>query len=358
MHRVLLLLFIFGIVARAAAQGGCPRNESPVQVQVQLTLEQTSDSTTDVGVADAANNAKNNAGSSSQQQGHQFNPQMNIRIELQDSFGTRVGEGSPNGEGRLSFNICPRAEFRVHVTGTDFEEVTAENLSPGRGDKMVNLVLHRKGSKNETKLSNSAAISASRLKIPKKAQKALDKGNAALSAGDLHDARTSFEAAIAIYPQFDQAYNNLGVTLMQSGNRSAGKAAFEKAVEINPHFARALSNLANISLENKQFDKGLALIRRSLATEPLNPSGLMHGIELAYFAGNYQEAISYTRTLHSLRHDGMGLAHFLCAKSLEKENQLDQALAEYQLFMQEAPRDPNVPRAQMAVASIRTASRP
>jgi Tfp pilus assembly protein PilF len=357
MHRVLLLLFIAANLATAAAQGGCPRNESPVRVQIQLTLERTAEATTDVGVADAANNAKNNAGSSSQQQGHQFNPQMNIRVELQDSFGTRVSEGSPNGEGRLSFNVCPRAEFRVHVTATDFEEVTAENLSPGRGDKMVNLVLHRKNT-DAGKTSPGKAIAASRLKIPKKAQKALDRGNAALASGDLNKARSSFEAAIAIYPQFDQAYNNLGVVLMEEGDRHAGEAAFEKAVEINPHFARALSNLANISLENKQFDKGLALIRRSLATEPLNPSGLMHGIELAYFAGNYQEAISYTRTLHSLRHDGMGLAHFLCAKSLEKENQLDQALAEYQLFMQEAPRDPNVPRAQMAVASIRTASRP
>src|SRR4051812_34252418 len=134
----LLATLIVLIPSLTAAQGGCPRNESPVSVQVQLTLLQStsSDSSADVGVADAANNAKNNAGSSAQQQTHQFLPDMNIRVELQDSFGTRIGDGAPNGEGRLSFSLCPRAEFRVRVTGTDLEEVTAENLSPSRGDKM------------------------------------------------------------------------------------------------------------------------------------------------------------------------------------------------------------------------------
>jgi len=324
-------------------------------VQIQLTLEQTTDSdgSSNVGVADAANNAKNNAGSSSRQQSRQFHPEMNIRVELQDSFGTRVGEGAPNGEGRLGFSLCPRAEFRVHVTGTDIEEATVENLSPGRGDRMVNLTLHHKGQKPAKQEKGSSSVSASRLKIPKRALKELDKGNSELAAGKTTDAKAAFQRAIQAYPQFDQAYNNLGVVLMQSGDIQDGKAAFEKAVEINPHFARALSNLAKIALEQKQFAKGLDLIRKSLATEPFSPRSLLYGVELAYFAGEYQEAVAYTRTLHALRHPDMGLAHYLCAKSLEKENLPEQALAEYQLFLQEDPKDPNAPGAQMAIAGIR-----
>jgi tetratricopeptide (TPR) repeat protein len=242
------------------------------------------------------------------------------------------------------------------VTGTDIEEATAENLAPGRGDRMVNLVLHRKGSATKAK-KEASAVAISRLRIPRNARKNLDRGNAALAAGKTAEAEAAFQEAIRAYPDFDQAYNNLGVAMMRSGDEAGGKAAFEKAVQINPHFARALSNLAKIALEDRKFSEGLDLIRKSLATEPLNPPSLLYGVELAYFAGNYQEAISYTRTMHSLQHSGMGLVHYLCAMSFEKLNMPSQALAEYQLFVQEDPQDPNVGQAQMAIAAIRAAGR-
>jgi len=157
----LLFPFILLICSLALAQGTCPRNETPVQMQIQLTLEKSdSDGSSSVGVANAGNSS-HGSGSASIERSHEFSPNMNIRVELQDSFGTRVGDGVPNGEGRVSFSgLCPRSEFRLRVTGTYIEETTAENLSPSHGDRMVNLTLHRKGDKAAVQKSDNAAISA------------------------------------------------------------------------------------------------------------------------------------------------------------------------------------------------------
>jgi hypothetical protein len=359
MVRVIVTLIVSVALGHLAAAQACARIAgSPMDMQVQLTMDSVPDAVaTDdtIGVATASNDAKHGSSGNTREQSHQFSSAMNIRVELQDSLGTRVGDGVPNGEGRLSFLVCSRITYRLRVTGADIEEVNAENLEPGRGDKMVSLTLHHKGDKSTHNKAGSA-VSASRLKIPRNAQKALENGNKSLASGNLAEAQQYFEKAIKAYKDYDQAYNNLGVTLMQKGDRAAGKAAFEKAVSINGHFARALTNLARIALADKEYRKGLELVQKSLASEPLNPRALLVGTESAYFSGDYSATVLFARTLHTLQHQGMGVAHYLSAKSLEKEGHDSDAISEYQRFLMEDPNDPNAKRAQMAIIELQSSA--
>jgi hypothetical protein len=101
------------------------------------------------------------------------------------------------------------------------------------------------------------------------------------------------------------------------------------------------------------------LVQKSLAGEPMNVNTLFLGVETAYFSQKFNDAINYARKLHMLPHSGKGLAHFLCAKSLEKQNLKQQAIAEYQMFLTEDPKDPNVPSAEMSIAELQAgATRP
>lgn len=335
-------------------QGGCSRSSgSPIEMQVWLVLEEPANSdqsTEKIGTASAANDPTRESSSGSRS--NNFTTNMQIRVELQDNFGSSLKDSSPGSEGKVVFNVCSRNIYRVRVTGAEIEEATADNVSPGSGDRVVNLTLHRKGSHEDKKKHGKGMVAATRLNIPRAAQKELDRGDAALTAGNLAQAREHFKKAIADYPQFDQAYNNLGVVLMQSGEPAKGKAAFEKAIELNPHFPRALSNLARIDLDEKRYPEGLALVQKSLASEPLNVNTLFLGVETAYFSQKFSDAIDYARKLHMLPHAGKGLAHFLCAKSLEKQDLKQQAIAEYQMFLNEDPKDPNVPQAEMAIAEL------
>lgn len=354
--RLIFLLTFLSCTTLANSQNTCPGNQPPVSLQIQLALEKAGSS--EQSDDDMNTVSKNSAADSSRsgEKSHEFTAGMNIHVELQDSLGTRVGDGMPNGEGRVSFVVCPRGEFRLRVTGATIEEATVDNFSPSRGDRIVSVTLHRK---DRTRSSKSAgAISARRLKIPRNAQKELQLGNQALAAGNLAEAQQHFEKAIVAYKDFDLAYNNLGVTLMQKGDRHAGQAAFEKAVSINSHFARALTNLARLALADKDYAKALELMQKSLASEPLNPQALLVGTESAYFSGDYPDAVTFARTLHTLQHSGMGLAHYLSAKSLEKVGRENDAISEYQKFLSEEPNDPNAKRAQMAIIELQASRKP
>ena len=59
----------------------------------------------------------------------------------------------------------------------------------------------------------------------------------------LDEAKGTFEEAIRLNPEFAEAHNNLGLTLMDLGKYKYAEASYEKAIKINPKFAEGYNNL-------------------------------------------------------------------------------------------------------------------
>jgi tetratricopeptide (TPR) repeat protein len=269
-----------------------------------------------------------------------------IRVQLQDEDGANIGEKAPSSEGKVVFRLKAGGVYRIRAFGPIIEEAVVEGVQPGRGDRMVNIRLHYKSSKLDGVNSASPATAVTRLQIPPNAQKELDRGNLSLGKGDLIDARKRFERAVELYPKFDQAYNNLGVVLMQSGDKEGGFNAFTKAIELNDHFARAYLNLAKIALADKKFAEADNLLRKCLSNDPLNPQALMMAAQAALLVGKPDDTIADVRTLHSVEHRDYAVAHYFAGLALESKGRTAEALQEYTVFMKEAPDDPNIPKAR------------
>jgi tetratricopeptide (TPR) repeat protein len=360
MFRLLIGLLLFALISSPASAQICGRSDGPpTDMQVQLSIEAPDDNPDGAPAATAGGNiagdVSHRSGGTSGKNNQEFTPNLQIRVQLLDAYGSNLQESPPNTEGKVVFRVCSRLRYRLRVTGADLEETTTDNLDPGRGDRIVNLALHHKRTRR-SEPKHGGMVDASRLKIPRNAQKELDKGNAALASGNSIAARQNFEKAIELYPEFDQAYNNLGVILMQSGDNEAGKKAFEKAIDINDHFARAYVNLAKLAISEKDYSKASDLAGKALRTEPLNPGALFVAVEASYFSGRFNDTIAYTKTLHSLPHEKFGLAHFLSGKSLQSQNLPAEAIAEYELFLKEDPKDPNVPMATQAITQLRAST--
>ncbi|HUS18912.1 MAG TPA: tetratricopeptide repeat protein [Terriglobales bacterium] len=319
-------------------------------MQVHLSLDDQGEGPT-TKIAGLPDTAARSDGARSGAQGGEFDSRLQIRVQLQDQFGSKVAESSPNSEGKIVFRTCSKVTYRLRAFGPSIEEIQLDNLVPGQGDKIMSLVLHHKNSQ-ANRHSVSATVSASRLKVPRRANREFEKGNRDLAEGKLSQAQKHFERSIELYPQFDQAYNNLGVVLMRMDRPQDGKAAFEKAAQINDHFARAHLNLAKIALDAKDFTEAYRLAQAALTAEPLNPGALFVGAEAAYFSGNTHEVIALTNKLHSLPHPAFSLAHFLSAKALESQDRHSQAITEYEHFLAEDPNDPNASLARRRISEL------
>src|SRR4051812_17906304 len=91
---------LFFSTAMSFGQGGCSRaSGSPIQMQVWLSLEEhASDQNSEkIGTAKADNDPTRESTSASRS--NNFATNMQIRVELQDSFGSNLKDSSPSSEG-------------------------------------------------------------------------------------------------------------------------------------------------------------------------------------------------------------------------------------------------------------------
>jgi tetratricopeptide (TPR) repeat protein len=346
MHRILTSLLLVFIASRFGMAQSTQLNV-PMEMQVNLSFDDNRGfrSTERTDASGSTTQAARVESATPGEHGSSSNIAIQIRVQLQDEGGANLDEKSPSDEGKIVFQVMSLRPYRIRVFGAVIDEAVVDDIIPGRGDRLLSIRLHYKG-KPDAEGSTSGATSVTRLQIPPNAQKELDRGNAALGKGDLADARKRFEKAVELYPKFDQAYNNLGVVLMQSGDKEGGFKAFSRAIELNDHFARAYLNLAKIALADKKYAEADGLLRKCLSNDPVNPQALLMAAQAALLVGKPDDTIADVHILHSLEHSEYAVGHYFAALALESEGRTAEALQEYTVFLKEAPNDPNVPKAR------------
>jgi tetratricopeptide (TPR) repeat protein len=195
-----------------------------------------------------------------------------ITVQLLDGFGSLENEQHTDSTGRVEFRT-KTATKRVRIFGPGIEEHTEiVEIEAVERRKMVRIMVNAKtgagGASTETgTLPAARMVSAARLTVPEKAQKEFRKGSEATEKKEWEKAKSHFEAAIALYPDFDVAYNGLGVALSALGDTKSARPAFEKAIKVNDGFAEAYRNLARIALAERDYQEVDNLLTRSLSTE-------------------------------------------------------------------------------------------
>ena len=76
------------------------------------------------------------------------------------------------------------------------------------------------------------------------------------------------EKATEINPEYVEAHNNLGITLMESGKHQQALECFKKAVQINPNHLDSNTNLANILMEFNHIFEAKKYFEKALSSDP------------------------------------------------------------------------------------------
>lgn len=98
-------------------------------------------------------------------------------------------------------------------------------------------------------------------------------GNLKRAGGDLTGAKTAYEMALQIDPNFAAGYYNLGMTLKAMGYSLDAIAAYKQAIQLNPNYAEAYQNLGVVLLKLGKVPESLAAFGRAIALhEQQNPA--------------------------------------------------------------------------------------
>jgi len=108
---------------------------------------------------------------------------------------------------------------------------------------------------------------------------------------DFNNAKTEFQKAVKFNWFNYYAYNNLGLTYKRLGNDKRAIFNFKSAKFVKKDFTIASDNLAQLYIEEKNYDKAIKVLQKSISTNEKDfASYYLLGISHKYLC-NYKEAI-------------------------------------------------------------------
>ena len=270
----------------------------------------------------------------------------NLQVRLmQGSGNTPIATTFTNDIGKADFRNVTVGEYHVEVSGDGIETTVSEmfEVDPRQVTQAAYVTVRQlQDGEIKTTASKPGTVSASDLKVPDKARKELDKANEALGRQEWAKAVDLLNKAIAIYPQYAKAYNNLGVAYARLNDPAREQEALEKAVSLDEHFAPAYENLAKLYLRQKQFSQAETLLGKALSANPNDAQCLTLMADVQYMERHYDAAIAAAQKAHAAPDAHPATSHYIAAMAYEQEKRSKEALSELQMFLKE---EPNGPRA-------------
>ena len=264
----------------------------------------------------------------------------NISVKPDDTFELR---STPPGN----------YELRVVAGGGQILHQEMISITPGTQTLTVRLPDRPNASRSA---GNSVSFAQLQHKIPGPALKFYNKGEQAAAKNDLPQARDYYRQALALDPEYVDAYIELGATESALGRYAEAADQYRKAIELAPEHELALPNLSIVLAKMRRFHEAGEVARRALKVAP--GCGRVHYILAASLIeehGNMDEAIEHMQRAAS----EIPSAHLVASELLLQRGRRDAAkrhLEEYLLVA--APDDAMRPKVEARLAELQRATTP
>ena len=297
-----------------------------------------------------------------------------LQVDLVSSSGIPVAQGFTDNSGRTLLQAPGSGGYTVKVSGEGIQKDASESVdvvpcpmvqctrtvflrtkateSASSGTETQGSGKKGSGTQSAAKAPSTAITSAAELRVPQSARKAFDEGMTAWQKRDYQQAADKFEKAVADYPQYDTAYNNLGVMYAHLGQNDKSMAAFKRAVALNDKNADADRNLARLLIRQKDYPQAEDLLKKALAVQAPDATTLTMLAITEIQDGKPDEALKDAQKVHALPHDGYAVVHYIAGEVLEEKHQTTEAVTEYNLYLKEAPNGAEAPLVKSALEKL------
>lgn len=111
------------------------------------------------------------------------------------------------------------------------------------------------------------------LDVPNKAKKEFNKANDSIAQQNWKKAIEQLNKALAGYPNYVAAYNNLAVVYARLGDRQHEREALQKAVSLDANFSAGFVNLGKMAIADHNYQE--AETNKANVADPNNPQTLV-----------------------------------------------------------------------------------
>jgi tetratricopeptide (TPR) repeat protein len=199
-----------------------------------------------------------------------------------------------------------------------------------------------------------STISTTALHAPKEAAKAYDKGIAAMGDGKLAAAQKQLERAVAVYPDYAQAWSRLGEVLDQQSQPKEAAAAWEHALRADPKYIRPYLQLIRLAVSEKRMEDAAALGDRAMQLNPTEFPGIFYYDAVANYELKHTDVAERTvrRAIELDKTHEFPAAEALLGKVLADKGDTRGALDHFNAYVRLAPKADDVPAIRQRIAEL------
>jgi tetratricopeptide (TPR) repeat protein len=199
-----------------------------------------------------------------------------------------------------------------------------------------------------------STISVTALHVPKDAAKAYDKGLGAMGDGKLGPAQKQFERAVALYPDYAQAWSQLGEVLEQQSEPKEAAAACEHALQADPKYIRPYLQLMRLAVSDKRMGDVVALGYRAMPLNPVEFPGIYYYDAVARYELKHLDEAEKTvrRAIEIDKTHEFPAAEALLGKVLADKGDPHGALEHFTKYVRLAPKADDVPAIRQRMAEL------
>src|SRR5258707_1439927 len=194
--------------------------------------------------------------------------------------GVVTAQADVQREMKMYYEGC---KVEASLTGfrSDALTITERNL---REDPQLGTIwLHLNDRWTGTTLSTTSGV------VPKKSEKLFEDAHASMLEQNPARAHTDLEKAVRLYPEFAEAWFQLGKLQMSSSPQSA-QESFSKAVAADPRFILPYEELAQLAAQGEKWSEVLANTSRVLQLDPSGTRRIWYFDALANYQGGKLDA--------------------------------------------------------------------
>jgi tetratricopeptide (TPR) repeat protein len=218
---------------------------------------------------------------------------------------------------------------------------------------MINVNLKEKKGKESTNAGRVISTGELDTAIPARAKKEFDRASEASKGGKADDAIAHFRKAIALYPQYVMAHNDLGAELLGQGKLDDAAEELRRAIQLDSKAFNPRLNLGIVLVEKREFSEAAIELKKALELQPNSPAARLYdGLALAG-SNSLDDAERELRTAHELGGPAYAVALFHLGQIYMDKGERVLARKTLQAYLLEAPNGTNAPQARKLVEVLR-----
>jgi tetratricopeptide (TPR) repeat protein len=269
-------------------------------------------------------------------------------------------ETQTDPQGKFEFDGLPLTTFHLTIEGQGFRPYSSNiDISTSKmAYEQITLKLDKEPEAKPVPPEGPAGTLNARIaQIPPAARKEFEAGKRQMDAHDAAAAVQRFQKAIALYPQYAEAYQLLGVVHLEGGKLQEAEPELRKATVIEPNLSTAFFALGVCrNLMAKYADAETALLR-GLELDPQAADGHYELAKTYWVLERVPDSETHAKKAATLKPDLAG-AHILLGDICLQKRDAQGALKEYREGIRLDPKSPMAAGAQQMVDKIEQATRP